>query len=214
MKNRLRISPSVWLSVALFMAVSDAGAQETRLVLGGQPAIEVARFGAVRVLEADGPALVGRREFYRPVPPLDMRSRWVMVQDSTFGVVFTRPSGVKSDLESYESDLYLRALQDVKAVEVRSLVFNVWGELSGYLGVTVLLERTMGERWDLHPRWSADAVPLHEHRTSVTWVNRVMFEDESVLEADMEPIAAAWTHVTGDAFEGLPEESLMRAAGP
>ena len=183
-------------------------------MLGGRPALEVGRFGAARVLESNGPALVGRREFYRPVPPLDMRSRWVIVQDSTFGVVFTEPSGVTSDLEDYDSDIYLRALEDIKAVEVRSVAFNVWGEMSAYLAVTVLIERATGERWDMHPRWSVEAVPLHEHRTSIMWINRVMFEDESILEADLEPIAAAWTHVTGSPFETLPEQSLIRAVGP
>ncbi len=204
-------------ALALLLLVAgapDASAQETRHMLGGRPAAEVARFGAVLVVEADGPPLIGRREFYRPVPPLDIRSRWIVVQDSTFGVVFTQPSGVKSDLEVLDSDLYLRALEDIKAVEVRSLAFNVWGEMSAYLGVTVLMERTMGERWDLHPRWLVDDLPLHEHRTSVTWVHRVMFEDESVLQADVEPLAAAWSHVTGAAFEGLPEEQLLRAVGP
>ena len=136
------------------------------------------------------------------------------MQDSTFGLVFTAPSGVKPDIESYDADIYVRALQNISAIEVRALVFNVWGELSGYLGVTVLMEGRAGEGWDLYPKWLADGAPTHAHRSSVMWINRVMFDDESILEADLGPIAAAWSHVTGSAFAGLPEESLLRAIGP
>ena len=76
------------------------------------------------------------------------------------------------------------------------------------------MEGRTGEEWDLHPRWPADRAPTHEHRTSIMWIHRVMFDDESILEVDLEPIAGAWSHVTGSGFEGLPEESLVRAIGP
>lgn len=198
----------------ILLGVGSVAAQEAGPVLGGQPAVEIGRVGAAAVLEAVGPPLFGRREFYRPVPPLPLRNRWIVVQDSTSGIVFTEASGVRPDLDNYDGDLYLRALTDVKAIEVRALVFNVWGELSAYLGMTVLVERSNGERWDLHPRWEAHDAPTGEHRTTISWVNRVMFSDESILEADIEPLEVAWTHVTGSAFEGLPEELLVRAIGP
>jgi hypothetical protein len=193
-------------------AAAPGGAQQASL--GGQTVTEIDRLGAARVLETAGPPLFGRREFYRPVPPLALGNRWILVQDSTFGVVFTQPSGVKPDLDGYEADLYLGALEDVRAIEVRALAFNVWGEPAGYLGMTVLMDRYAGDRWDLHPRWQGDGLAAHEHRTTITWVNRVMFGDESILEASVEPIAVAWAHVTGYEFEGLPEDSLRRATVP
>ena len=198
----------------LAMGPSAAEGQLYRFGETEEPGAEVGRHGAALVIETVGPALFGRREFYRPVPALRLRSRWVMVQDSTFGLVFTQPSGVKPDLQSYDADVYLRALESVAAVEVRALVFNVWGELAGYLGVTVLMERTAGESWDVHPRWRDVKAPTHEHRTSIMWIHRVMFDDESILEADIAPVAAAWVFVTGSEFNGLPEESLLRARGP
>ena len=120
------------LSVAF--AVSPVEAQDSDLAYSGRAAVEVGRFGAARVLESVGPPLFGRREFYRPVPPLELHSSWIVVQDSTFGLVFTAPSGVKPGVGSYDADIYVRALQNIRAMEVRSLVFNVWGEPSGYLG--------------------------------------------------------------------------------
>ncbi len=136
------------------------------------------------------------------------------MQDSTLGVAFTQPSGIKGELEGYVGDLYLRALAGVSAVEVRALIFNVWGDPAGHLAVTVLVERGAGERWEFHPRWTGVDGPPHEHRTSIAWVNRVMFEDQSILEADMRPVAAAWEYVTGTDFEGRTDEAPLRAVGP
>jgi hypothetical protein len=64
----------------------------------------------------------------------------------------------------------------------------------------VLVDRGAGERWEIHPSWSGLTAPLHEHRTSIVWVNRVMFDDESVREADLAPVGRAWEHVTGTDF--------------
>ncbi|MDH3205362.1 MAG: hypothetical protein OEO79_02050 [Gemmatimonadota bacterium] len=204
---------AVLVAFSLASGVPAIEAQQPELAFRNEPAREIARFGAARVLEAVGPPLFGRREFYRPVPPLQLRNRWLVVQDSTFALVFTQPSGVKPDVDGYDGDIYLRALQDIRAIEVRTLVFNVWGDLSGYLGITVLMEGREGAGWDLHPRWPSEGRPTHEHRTSIMWIHRVMFDDESILQADLAPIAAAWSHVTGSAFEGLPEELLVRAVG-
>jgi len=211
-----RVARSLGATALLFLAAGPTAvqAQSNEFGSGGDAAVEIARVGAARVLEAVGPPLFGRREFYRPVPPLELRHRWVVVQDSTSGVVFTAPSGVKQDLDTYVADVHLRSLQGIRAIELRSLVFNVWGELSGYLGTTVLTERRPGDRWDLQPRWRSDDLPTQGHRTSILWVNRVMFDDESILEADLEPIAAAWSRVTGSAFEGLPEGMPWPALGP
>jgi hypothetical protein len=200
------------LLAMLLIAPRVAEAQAYRFDGGGATKV-IAREGSALVVDADGPALVGRREFYRPVPPLQLRNRWIVVQDSTFGVVFSQPSGVKPDLDSYVGDLYLRSLVAVTAIEVRALVFNVWGDAAGHLEVTMLMERGPGETWDEHPRWRDLQAPAHEQRTSIVWINRVMFDDESVLEADLAPVASAWKAVTGKEFPGLPENSLKRAMG-
>jgi hypothetical protein len=204
----------VVLSSVAFLTPLESRAQGFRFDEGGDIRI-VDRDGTALILEAQGPALDGPREFfYRPSPPFDVHNRWIMVQDSTFGVVFAQPSGVKSGLTTYVGDLYLESLASVRAVEVRSLVFNVWGEYEGHLAVTLLVDRGSGERWEMHPNWADGQAPLHEHRTSIVWINRVMFDNESILEADLAPVARAWEHVTGSDFEGLAEEPPLRAVGP
>jgi hypothetical protein len=201
-------------ALALAVSAEAAQAQASRLGPGGQPSVEIARSGAARVLQSEGPSLPGRREFYRPVPPLALRHRWILVQDSTFGVVFTDASGIRTDLSDYVGDIYLRSLEGVRAVEVRALVFDIWGDDMGYLSTTLLAEHRSGDTWDLHPRWSGEGASTAEHRTSIVWIHRVMFDDESILESDTAPVAAAWAHVTGSTLERLPDESLRRAVGP
>jgi hypothetical protein len=201
------------LLAAMVLMPLESRAQGFRFDEGGDVRI-LGRDGRALILEAEGPALDGPREFfYRPSPPFDVNNRWIMVQDSTFGVVFAQASGVKSGLTSYVGDLYLESLADVRAVEVRSLVFNVWGEYEGHLAVTLLVDRGSGERWEIHPNWTDADAPLHEHRTSIVWINRVMFDNESIAEADLAPVARAWEHVTGSDFEGLAEEPPHRAIG-
>ncbi len=212
---RAALRPGTFALAAAWLLSATVGveAQEFRFEGPSGDAREVGRDGTAVIVEADGPALFGQREFYRPVPPLELRHRWILVQDSTFGVVFAQPSGLKGDLASYEGDLYLRALAGVSAVEVRALVFNVWGDPAGHLAVTVLVERGAGERWEIHPRWSEVVGPAHEHRTSIVWIHRVMFDDESILEADLRPVGLAWEYVTGSDFEGLAEDPPLRAIG-
>ena len=213
-RTGLRAGTFAVVVAGLLLAAVGVEAQGFRFEDPGGDAHEIGRDGTAVIVEAEGPALAGPREFfYRPSPPFDVNSRWVLVQDSTFGVVFTQPSGVKGELDGYVGDLYLRALADVRAVEVRALVFNVWGDPAGHLAVTVLVERGAGERWEIHPRWTGVAGPPHEHRTSIVWIHRVMFDDESILEADLAPVARAWEHVTGSDFEGLAEDPPLRAIG-
>jgi hypothetical protein len=214
-----RLSAGVCLVACLlvagsaFLVPAEALAQDFRFEGGGGQARLVARDGPAAIIEAPGPALAGPREyFYRPSPPFDVRNRWILVQDSTFGVVFAQESGVKGDIGSYAGDLYLRALADVRAIEVRALVFNVWGEYADHLSVTVLVDRGVGEAWEIHPLWPAEN-PTHEHRTSIVWINRVMFDDESILEADRGAVARAWEFVTGADFEGVEDDAPVRAIG-
>jgi len=209
-----RIGRILVLGVAAVLHPSVAIAQEARVESGGWDARVVGRDGAAVIHEADGPPLDGPREFfYRPSPPFDVSSRWVLVQDSTLGVAFSQPSGVKGGIGGYVGDFYLGALADVRAVEVRALVFNIWGEYAGHLAVTVLVDRGAGERWEIHPSWGGMTAQLHEHRTSIVWINRVMFDDESIQEADLAPVGRAWEHVTGTDFEGLADEPPIRAVG-
>lgn len=196
----------------LLLTAPAAEAQQYRFESSGDVGTVIARDGGSIVVETQGPHLVGRREIYRPVPPLDLRSRWILVQDPSLGVVFGNPSGVRAEPGSYEGEISLVATEEIRAVEIRALVFDVWNELADHLTFTVLDERQANESWSLQPQWSDESGP-GEHRTSIVWIHRVMLEDESILEADEGLIGTAWEAVTEMEFMGLAAEDLIRANG-
>lgn len=200
--------------LALLAAPGRAAPQEPFPGPASEATTEVARRGSAVALEAAGPALLGRPEIYRPTPALPLHHRWVFVQDSTLGVVFSSPSGIEAGLEGLEGELHLRALRETSAVEIRALVFNVWGDLAGYLAVTTFAERRAGDTFSAHPRRREPTPAVREHRTSIVWIHRVMSADESIAAAKLDAVAAAWAHVVGGDFPGLPEDAPLRAVAP
>ena len=133
-----------------------------------------------------------------------------MVQDSLLGAVFDAPSGLVAGRDHYDGDLALGALEDLHAVEVRSLAFDIWGELSDYLSVTVLDDHVGGDSWTLHPQWD-EAPNASEHRSSIVWIHRVMFDDGSILTTDLDAVSVAWSQVSrvdmGDLGDAKPRKA-------
>jgi hypothetical protein len=177
------------LTAGILIAPTPASTQEYVFESDGESAKVVAREGSVLVVEAEGPPLV--RTGPITVEHGSLRNRWIVVQDSTMGVVFTEPSGVKMNSVDFDGDIDLRALRRVVAVEVRALLFNVWGDFVGQVSATRLVETSLGHAWAMDPRWIDLRGPPSEHRASVMWVHRVMFSDESVLEADLGVVRSA-----------------------
>lgn len=198
-----RSLPALAPFTCLLLTAAAVGAQQYRFESSGDVGTVIARAGGAIVVETAGPQLVGRREIYRPVPPLDLRSRWIVVQDPALGVVFGNPSGVRAEPGSYEGEISLVATEEIRAIEIRALVFDVWNELADHLTFTVLDERGPNESWSLQPQWSDESGP-DEHRTSIVWIHRIMLEDETILEADEGLVERAWLAVTDTEFEGLP----------
>lgn len=201
--NHRRWPTALTLTASLLVTAAGVEAQEYRFESSGDVGTVIGREGGAIVVDTQGPRLVGRREIYRPVPPLDLRGRWILVQDPSLGVVFGNPSGVRAEPGSYEGEISLAATEEIRAIEIRALVFDVWNELADHLTFTVLEERQANESWSLQPQWSDESGP-GEHRTSIVWIHRVMLEDETILEADEGLVERAWLAVTGTEFEGLP----------
>src|SRR4051794_36313095 len=63
--------------------------------------------------------------------------QWVMVTDSTLGIVFAAPVGASGFYDDpwfrYESNMKMRAIVPVQAFEVRILTFDVWHQFTGTL---------------------------------------------------------------------------------
>lgn len=118
-----------------------------------------------------------------------LRYEWFMIQDSTMGVVFTHPSGLKLNPKSgdYNIDADLHALVWIKAIEINALNFSVWGEGPWLVSVTRYLDQFDGSEFDIDGEWSI--VPgAHRHRTTIIWIARTLFEDGTLVEADVDAL--------------------------
>ena len=81
---------AVVISIA---APAFASAQAYDFESDGESARLLDRVGTAMVIDAEGPSLVRTGPII--VEHDVLRHRWLMVQDSTMGVVFTEPSGVR-----------------------------------------------------------------------------------------------------------------------
>jgi hypothetical protein len=190
---QLRVLLAV-LSAALFSAkaLSAQGYDFEAAIDGGQ---RLSQIGTAQVIESPGPPLF--RNGPINIEHATLNARWIVIQDSTMGVVFTEPSGVKANPPNYDGDVDLRALTRIVAVEVRALLFNVWGDFTGQVTTTRLLDAKLGEAWAMDPRWVDLPRSSNEHQTSIMWVHRAMYEDETWSEAAQNVISEAIRLVTG-----------------
>jgi len=163
----------------------------------GETATILDRFGTATILESAGPAIA--TSAYRSADM--MRYRWFMVQDSSLGVVFTEPSGVKRAGVAggdYDGDVDLLALKGVRAIEVRALLFNVWREYTMTVSATDVQLREPGATFSYNPRWSDLFAPTSEMQGSIMFVARVLNLDGSIVEAALEPVLALARKVASD----------------
>ena len=117
---------------------------------------------------------------------------WFMVNDSTLDIIFSEPVGAKGDEDdgwySYEVDMKMLAIRPVKAFEVRVITFNVWGEFTGTLSFTQLEDLSAGQKKGFKRTWGLlSESSLRPHRTSITYVAKVMLYDGTVIVADPMP---------------------------
>ena len=104
------------------------------VILDEEEAVVVERVGKAIVLRTKGPKVPGTgggnnpRERWK-----SSHYEWFLVQDSTLGVVFQKPSGVKNHWRDgkYDGDIHLQILREIEAIEVRVLLFNVWRDFRG-----------------------------------------------------------------------------------
>lgn len=138
-----------------------------------------------------------------------LRTRWVMVQDTSLGVVFSEPSGIKSGSGDFDGDIDVRTLRSLRAVEFTWVGLDLWGELEGMRSFTSVELMPAGAVTSFDPRWRDLPGPANEHRTSILWVSRLILDDESIVVADPAPAREALRIL----FPGIDADSVI-ASGP
>lgn len=183
--RRLAPALSLALMLASLMPANLAFAQEGTTTLGDAEADIVHSADGVEVLRVQGPDVNARTQSFGQ----DIHLQWYVVQDSSLGLVFREPSGLKIDNNrGYDADIDLKALEPVEAFEVKALTFNVWDEHAGTFRTTYRASfATKGEN-SFDPRWADLRDEGHRHLTSIIYISRVRHPDGSVSMANTDPV--------------------------
>ena len=156
----------------------------------GSAVATVASGGSVRI--ARGMGGVSARS--------SLELEWFMVSDSSMSVVFGRPVGAKGDEQDgwfrYQVDMHMLALAPIKAFEVRIVTFNVWRQFTGTLSFTQLEDLESGQDKTFERKWGYHGESqLRAHRTSITYVARVMLQNREIVVADPELVLKLATEI-------------------
>jgi len=167
--------------------------------LDGDVGAQIAEVGGAQVLEFSGPK-VGTDYGSKDLP----RHVWIIVQDSSMGVVFTEPSGLKlrNDIRALDADLVLVALDPIMAVRLYMFVFDIWGENRVLYEYDAILHRSPGIKFDFNPWFRVyGGIPYG----CVTWVGRVRLRNGTVRKSDN---AAAVIGIQKGILDTFTEEEL------
>jgi hypothetical protein len=120
---------------------------------------------------------------------------WITVQDSVMPVEFKNVAGIKTnhtfrgDIGEYEYSavVQLTARQPISAIEVRFMLFDIWGQSSRNLVVTEILDLAPGTTKELNPKWRISSEgEAAQHYASIAYISRVRTKDGKVFAANGE----------------------------
>lgn len=122
---------------------------------------------------------------------------WIAIHDSRLPLDLDGTPGVSTVYESsrlsgdykYDAKLKVSAYESLRAIEIRFLVFDVWGNHVHSLSMTEV-EDIQGTK-DFHGQWNVYSEnEVSEHYASIAYVARVRTADGRVAEADPSVIVA------------------------
>lgn len=154
--------------------------------LGGEEATVVESTDGKMLLRTRNETVVpSRGPGYSP----DVNLHWYVVQDSSLGVVFREPSGLKNSGEGdWDGDIDVRFLRPVAVFELTALTFNAWEEHVGTFRMTRRIGAESDDEEGFDPRWYDFDNETGRHLMSLVFISRVRFEDGDIRTAPLEPI--------------------------
>jgi hypothetical protein len=128
-----------------------------------------------------------------------LEREWIVVTDERLPVSIIGEAGIRTVYVSphryriggyeYRSDFSLVARKDIAAVEVRIVVFDVWGDFVRTLSLTQIQDVAAGETIRVQPRWQVfRESEVADHYGSLAYVARVRTSSGRILEAEYERI--------------------------
>lgn len=119
---------------------------------------------------------------------------WMTVHDPDMPVAFKNPIGLRTIYTlrdgivgeyEYSAVVHLTARQSISAVEVRFLLFDIWGQNAKSLVMTEIADLAPGTTKELHPKWRLSSESeVVQHYASIAYISRVRTQDGRVLAAN------------------------------
>jgi hypothetical protein len=121
---------------------------------------------------------------------------WVVVVDSSLGLIFDRPAGVQAwgtpANPQIRLDVDVRAIKPVAAYEIRVLTFDVWRRHTGTLIYARFQDIKPGEKKGVKRTWGGyTEAEARLQLTSILYVAKVRYQDGRTVVADASPVLRA-----------------------
>lgn len=159
------------------------------------PALDSEADVSVTVTRADGGSIVTNRRLLgldALAEGSSLKREWIAVHHAVMPVSLSGTPGVKTIYLSedyreeygYMADIQIESKQAVRAIEVRFLIFDVWGNHVRSLSYGEVTDREAGSKvkmgclWPFYSKNEAE-----QHYASIAYVARVRLDDGTVLEA-------------------------------
>lgn len=197
--RRALITGGIYLAAVAGVQAQMVGAEaktQEQVRMSGSGFATVERTGTAILLVGSG----GDVKIQRGIGNVSNRStlllEWLMVVDSSLGLVFDQPVGAKGSEDdgwfSYEAGMHMRALKPIAAFEVKVIVFDIWRRFQMTLSFTQLEDLAAGQVKSFARSWGAfGESQLRSHLTSIGYVNRIRYADGTTVEADPLPVLKA-----------------------
>lgn len=132
-------------------------------------------------------------------PNTSLQREWITAHDSlspadlsgTVGVVtvYREGGGYVSSGYEYQAVVPVTFKEDVTALEVRFVLFDVWGQFTKTLSETEVEDASAGTTKTFRPRWRIlDENEVSEHYASLGYIARMRTKAGRVFEANYRPI--------------------------
>jgi hypothetical protein len=134
-------------------------------------------------------------------PKSSLEREWITAQDTllparldgTIGVrtVYSAGSSYSSGEYHYLATVPVIVTDAISALEVRFVLFDIWGDFVKTLSETEIEDIPAGAKRTFSPRWRVwDENEVSEHYASLAYVARVRTKSGQVFEANDDPIVA------------------------
>lgn len=158
-----------------------------------------------------------------------LKREWITAQDTliparlaTTGIktVYASRSSYSSGYE-YRADVSIHALEPLSAIEVRFVLFDIWGEFLKTLSLTEVQDVPAGATVKFDPSWNLYSEnEASEIYASIAYVARVRTQSGKIFEANYDPIVAEarkfsdrFTPEQLDPYRRPPRDSVRSVAG-